>query len=308
MKTAGSIAVLIAALLLASHAPAQDKNDSGRGRAVITVLSKHSEVSPTIAQADVSAKVNGKDAAVTGWAPFKGADDALELVVLIDGGARNLGRQFEEIQEFVAGLGPNTKISIGYMENGIARLVAPPTADRRQVASELHLPAGPFSNPYFALSDLAHKWPAQDHKARREVVMFSDGIDLNSPRFDPDDPYVQTAIHDVVRAGLVVYTIYWRSRPEGGEMSPLVSGGQSLMGEVTDATGGYSYWQGGGNPVSFQPFFKDITHRLASQYALDFTTRLDHKPTIDPFKIKLEGLNLQISAPQQVYVVSAGGQ
>jgi hypothetical protein len=54
---------------------------------------------------------------------------------------------------------------------------------------------------------------------------------------------------------------------------------------VTDATGGKSYWQGMGNPVSFQPYFEDLSRRLANQYQLGFNARLDGKPTIQTMKV-----------------------
>jgi hypothetical protein len=269
---------------------------------VITVFAKHSEVAPTVSQQDVSVKVNGKDSTVTSWAPFKGADDSLELVVLIDSGARNLGRQFEEMTHFIQGLGPHTKVAVGYMENGRAVMGGQLSLDHNQAVSELHLPAGPISHPYFSLSDLAQHWPSNDRKARREVVMLTDGIDPNNQRFDPDDPYVKSAVNDSVRAGLVVYSIYWHSRSEAAENSMTATGGQSLMSELIEATGGTFYGLGTDNPVSFKPFFDDLMRRFASQYALDFTARLDRKPAIETFKLKVEGLGLQVTAPQQVYV------
>jgi hypothetical protein len=307
MKRIGlAIWMVAGALLMAAPAFAQSDKATGQGRAVVTIFAKHSEVAPNISQQDVSVKVNGKDSTVTGWAPYKGANDGLELVVLIDGGARNLGRQFDEIKDFVKGLGPHTKVAVGYMENGRAALASPPSADHAQVVGELHLPSGPTSNPYFSLSDLAQRWPSQAHGVRHEVVLFTDGIDPNNPRFDPDDPYVQAAIKDSVRARLVVYTICWRSRLDGGENSMMADGGQSLLAEVTQATGGNSYWMGAGNPVSFQPFFEDLARRLENQYELDFTARLDHKPTIETMKLKVEGLALQVAAPEQVFVDRAG--
>ncbi|MGA2168472.1 MAG: vWA domain-containing protein [Terracidiphilus sp.] len=301
-----AIWMIAGALLMAAPTFAQSDKATGQGRAVVTIFAKHSEVAPNISQQDVSVKVNGKDSTVTGWAPFKGANDGLELVVLIDGGARNLGRQFDEIKDFVKGLGPHAKVAVGYMENGRAALASPLSADHAQVVGELHLPSGPHSSPYFSLSDLAQNWPSQARGVRREVVLFTDGIDPNNPRFDPNDPYVEAAINDSVRAGLVVYTICWRSRPDGGENSMMADGGQSLLAEVTQATGGNSYWMGTGNPVSFQPFFEDLARRLENQYELDFTARLDHKPTIETMKLKVEGLALEVASPQLVFVDRAG--
>ncbi len=298
-----SLPVVAVSLVFAIHACPQS---TGQGRAVVTVLARHSEVSPNVSQQDVSLKVNGKDAAVAGWTPFKGANAGLELVVLIDSGAHNMGRQFEEIGHLLQSLSPETKVTIGYMQNGYVAMAAPLTADHKKALGELHLPAGPSTNPYFCISSLAQKWPSQDHAARREVLMFSDGIDPENPRFDPDDLYVQSAIRDSVRAGIVIYTIYWRGQPAASQTSLTVDGGQSLMNELSDATGGYNYWSGSGNPVSFQPFFDDLLRRFDNQYALDFTARLDRKPAVESAKIKVEGIGLQVTAPQRVFVRPAG--
>jgi hypothetical protein len=302
MKRIGLMAA--GALLVAAQGLAQ--NENGAGRAVVTVFAKHNEIAPSVAQQDVSAKVNGKDAAITGWAPFKGPNDGMELIVLIDAGARNLGRQFEEMKQFVHNLNPDTKVAIGYMQNGYAAMAGPFSTDHAQVLTELHLPAGPNTNPYFTLSDLSHRWPSQDRKVRREVVMLSDGVDPENRHFDPEDPYVQAAIHDCVQAGMVVYTVYWRSGFDGAADSMAAEGGQSLLNELSQATGGNSYWSGVGNPVTFQPFFDDLQRRFENQYLLEFSAPPERKPQIETLKLKVEGLGLQVTAPQQVFVHPGG--
>jgi hypothetical protein len=294
------------ALLMAAPVFPQSANATGQGRAVVTVFTKHSEIAPSISPQDLAIKLNGKDASVTGWTPLRGANDGLELVVLIDGGARNLGRQFEEIKQFVQGLGPHAKVAVGYMQDGRAILEGPLSADHAQVVNELHLQAGPGSNAYFSLSDLAHHWPSGLRGVRREVVLVGDGIDPSSPGLDLDDTYVQAAITDSVRAGLVVYAFYWQGRPSSTNNSTAANGGQSLLSEVTQATGGSSYGFGMGNPVSFQPFFDDLARRLDNQYELEFTARLDKKPAVENMKLKVAGLSLEVTAPQQVFVDRAG--
>jgi len=298
MKRIGLMA--FGALLIVAQAFAQ--GDKGAGHAVVTILAKHNEIAPTIAQQDVSAKVNGKDAAITGWAPFKGPNDGMELIVLIDSGARNLGRQFDDMKQFVQNLNPDTKVAIGYMQNGYAAMAGPFSTDHKQVIAEFHLPAGPNTNPYFTLSDLSHKWPSQDRKVRREIIMLSDGVDPNNQRFDPEDPYVESAIRDCVQAEIVVYTIFWRSGFDASANSMTAEGGQSLLIELTQATGGNSYFAGENNPVSFQSFFDDLQRRFDSQYSLEFTVPLGRKPLVEALKLKVEGLGLQVTAPRQVNV------
>lgn len=299
--------MLICSLLMATQVFAQDEKSNGQGQAVVTVFAKHNEVAPTVPPQDVSLKVNGKDSTVTGWQPFKGANDSLELVVLIDSGARNIGRQIDEIAHFIQNQGPDTKIAVGYMQNGRTVMAGPLSADHKQASSVLHLPVGPTTNPYFAVSDLAQNWPSQDRKARREVVLLSDGVDPENRRFDPEDPYMEAAIKDSVKAGLVIFGIYWHAGPSG-EGSIVEDGGQSLLSELCQATGGNSYWTGSGNPVSFQPFFDDVMKRLDNQYGVEFKAHLDRKPTVETLKLKVEGIGLQVTAPQQVYVDRPGGE
>ena len=299
--------LVVGSQLMATQGFAQDDKAAGQGQAVVTIFAKHNEVAPTIPQQDVSLKVNGKDSAVTGWQPFKGANDSLELVVLIDSGARNIGRQLEEIAHFIQNQGPDTRIAVGYMQNGRTVMAGPLSADHKQASNELHLPAGPTTNPYFSVSDLAQNWPSHDRGARREVVLLSDGVDPENRRFDPEDPYMEAAIRDSAKAGLVIFAVYWHTGPSG-ESSIEEQGGQSLLSELCQATGGNSYWSGSGNPVSFQPFFDDVMKRLDSQYGVEFKAHLDRKPAVETLKLKVEGIGLQVTAPQQVYVDHSGGE
>jgi len=294
---------------MAAHVRAQDSAHTGQGQAVVTILSKHhTELAPNISQQDLDVKVNGKDSSITGWMPLRGAEDRLELVVLIDSSARNLGRQFDEIKHFVQNLPPNTQVGIGYMENGRAELAGPLSSDHAHVLENLHLPTGTSASPYFCLSDLAKNWPSTERRARREVVMVTDGIDPYNRRFDPEDSYVQAAANDSVRAGLVVYSIYWNGRSGADSSASEMSSnaGQSLLVQVSQATGGRSYGIAMGNPVSFQPYLDDLALRLQNQYELSFNAPLDRKPAIESLKLKVNGFAAEVDSPQEVFVVHAG--
>ena len=63
-----------------------------------------------------------------------------------------------------------------------------------------------------------------------------------------------------------------------------------------------------GNPVSFQPFFDDLQRRFENQYALEFTVPVDRKPQVETLRLKVEGLGLQVTAPQQVFVHPGGSE
>jgi hypothetical protein len=179
------------------------------------------------------------------------------------------------------------------------------------VLKGLRIPSGsPGENAsaYVCLSDLAKHWPSQDRSARRIVVMITDGVDYYNPRYDPEDPYMQTAITDSVRSGLVVYSIYWENKGRFDRTWYANNAGQNLLLQLAEATGGESYWQGLGNPVSFAPYFKDLNRRLQNQYEVAFTAPVN-KPGVESMKLKVNNGAAKVDAPQQVYVGrgAAGG-
>jgi hypothetical protein len=135
--------------------------------------------------------------------------------------------------------------------------------------------------------------------------MVTDGVDNYERRYDPDDPYVNTAINDSVRAGLIVYSIYWKDMGRFNSGWYETNAGQNLLLIVTQATGGNSYWEGLGNPVSLVPYFQDLRRRLNHQYELSFTAPSSGKPEIESMKVDLHVASAKVDAPQKVLVVGA---
>ena len=130
--------------------------------------------------------------------------------------------------------------------------------------------------------------------------MISDGIDRQVHSM-PDDPYVLASIADAVKAHIVVYAII------GGALAASITPIRRQhrpkpMQEVTQETGGKNFWEGLGNPVSFQPYFEELTRRLRDQYELGFVAPIKGKPEVESFKLKLSAPGDDVSAPQQVLV------
>ncbi|MFY9746789.1 MAG: hypothetical protein WA891_06215 [Acidobacteriaceae bacterium] len=309
--TTRSLAVFAAALFAAAPFAFSQSENQGQGQAVVTVMPKKSDAPATnVAEQSIQVEVNGKHSQIANWLPFRGSQAGVELVLLIDDGARvSLGREFDDIQQFIKSLPPNVKISLAYMANGRAVLSGPLTANHATVLQELHLPVsapGYNASPYFCLSDLAKNWPSHDPAARREVIMITDGVDYYELRYDPDDPYVQTAIQDAARAHLVVFSIYWRNVGRVDRSGYENAAGQNLLLEVTDATGGNSYWIGTGDPVSLQPYFEDFSRRLNNQYELGFSAPLRGKAEVESLKVKVTAPDVKVTAPQKAWVAPAG--
>ncbi len=295
-------AVLVAAVAATMSLPALAATE-GHGRAVVTVINKRHKGAPiTVPQSSLKLKVNGKTAMIDHWGPAKGQ---LQVVLLIDNSAwGSLGTQMKDMRNFIESLPANAEVGVAYMQNGQAVFSSQLTKDKKAAARGLHLPSGVpggSASPYFCLSDLAKNWPSHDTHARREVIMITDGVDNYEPRFNPNDPYVQAAIRDSVQAGLVVYSIYWHSTgvPDN---SYLTGSGQSLLMEVSDATGGETYWQGFSNPVSFSPYFKEMKRRFGEQYDLEFRARLRGRPEAASMKLKTSTKGAKLVAPGQVWL------
>jgi hypothetical protein len=318
MKKLGLAAIAFTAgtLMAASPVFAQKDAQQGQGRAIVTVLpsAKNGNAGQISAQ-NLKVKVNGKESTVTGFNQLQENNSPVELVLMLDAGARaSLGTQFNDIQTFVKEMPPNTKMAIAYMQQGRAAFASQLSSNAGDVLKGLHLSSGiPGENasPYFCLSDLAKNWPSHDRTARREVLMITDGVDNYERRFDPQDLYVEAAVRDSIRAGLVVYSIYWKNTGRINNTWYETNAGQNLLSIVTQATGGNSYWQGMGNPVSLQPFFRDLRRRLNNQYEVSFTAPSNGKPELESLKVDLHVPSAKVAAPQQVLVtgpVSARGE
>ena len=290
--------------VLAATSPAQETSTA---RAVVTATTKGEDVT-TIPRQSISVTVNRKSQDVTGWVPLRGARSGLQLVVLLDDSSRgNLGLQLNDIKSFLTALPPNAQVAIGYMRNGSPNLLQNFTTDHAAVAKTLRLPqgsAGINGSPYFCLSALAKHWPGGDNNVRREVIMVTDGVDRYSgARFDPSNPYVQAATSDAQKAGVIVYSIYYRGVGRADRSFVVTDGGQNYLTQVSNATGGKVYLEGFGNPVSFAPFLSEIQHKLQNQYELTFTSTA--KPGLLSIRVKTSQPNTSLEFPAQVPVVRA---
>lgn len=307
LRTTALAAIVLVFAFTPLHATSKS-DGSGQGRAVVTILPpKGTETVASIPMDELHLKLDGKESNVTGWVPLTGAAHRIEMVLLIDDGARtSLGTQMQYIQNFLQKLPADAAVAIAYMENGRALLTGPLTTDHAQALRGLRLPAGGSpgisASPYFCLSDLAKKWPSKDPQARREVVMITDGMDDYEMRYDPEDPYVLEAISDALRSNVVVYSIYWRNQGWVDRTEYAADTGQNLLAQVAEATGGTSYWIGFGNPVSIEPYCSDIALRMDHQYQLQYVTGLKGGSGVEDMKLQFKHPVGKVSAPHQTYV------
>jgi hypothetical protein len=273
---------------------------------VVTATTKSSETTD-IPKQSVTVLLSRKPQQVSGWIPLRGPNARLQLVILLDDSSRtSLGSHLNEIKDFINGLPPSASIAVGYMLNGSVDLKQGFTNDHNAVINTLRIPLGsPGANasPYFCLSDLVKRWPVTGSNPRREVIMITDGVDRYSGRrYDPDDPYVQAAIRDAQTAGIIVYSIYFSGAGGLDRRGSVVDGGQNYLIQVSTSTGGETYYEGFGNPVSFAPFLSDIQRKLQNQYELSFIAQ--PKKGLQPITVKTSQPNTKLTSQQQIL---AGG-
>jgi hypothetical protein len=269
---------------------------------VVTAEGHHGAAPPEIGKDEVSVEVNRKPAAVQDWVPLRGDRASLELFIVIDDGDDpELANQFGSLRTFLNGQPGNARTGLAYLRNGGATVVAPLTADHAQVAKALRLPLGQpgiAASPYMGISDLIKKWPAAN--ARREVLLISSGIDTWSPA-DPQNIYLQKAIADAQRGGILVHSIYYGEAGHRGHSYWQVNWGQNYLSELGDETGGEAYWQGFNSPVSVDPFLKDLALRLQNQYLLTVAADNLHGD-LEPVKVTSSKAGVSLVAASKIHV------
>jgi hypothetical protein len=297
-------AALTAFAILAPAALAQS-----RGQATVTVETSQ----PTISAQAVRLSVQGGKSQITSFTQLRGDDGPMQLLILLDDSARRgLSLQFKDLGSFIMSMPPTTQVGVAYMQNGAARFVQQFTANHEEAAASLRIPsgvAGGNGSPYFVLTDLMKRWSGEVQSGgvalrpgaiRREVLMLTDGVEAyDSGRFDPNNPYVQQAISDAQRQGVIVYAIYVRDVGTNGLAGAEANNGQNYLVQLTTATGGKTYYNGTFSSPDFRPYFDDLKKQLDSQYQLKFTTAAKSKDSVG-LKVKIDGA--KATAPARVYL------
>jgi hypothetical protein len=300
----GALAIVFSAVCASTVLAQQTSSAPGvPAHMVVTVEARHGANPPALNQDDIMVNEGKERDKVTDWIPLTGDHAGLEFFVLIDDALSvSLGSQLDDIRQFITAQPATTKIGVAYMQNGVAQVVQNLTTDHAAAAKALRLPLGVLTangSPYFSLSDLIKRWP--DTNERREVFMVSDGID---PMYDgPDDPYVDAAIDDAQRAGIVVFDIYTTGAGHFGHSYWRTYWGQIYLSQVAEMTGGESYYIGfNGPPVAFAPYLDQLASRLTRQYLLGFLAKPEKKGGFHHVRITTEVPNVDLVAADRVWV------
>lgn len=216
----------------------------------------------------------------------------LALTLLVqDDLASPIGLEIGGLANFIRSLPQGSHVQVGYLRAGSLQLRQKFTTDLERAAKALRVPIGAASaapyNPYVQIYESLKRYGGVPLGTRRAVLVISDGLDL-SRGFDSSLPThsidLDRAISEAQRRSVAIYGIYAPTVGQGGNSS-LVSNAQGSLMRLTQETGGKAFFQGTGAPVSFAPFLREVSDRLARQFALTYlSTHTDkgfHRIKID---------------------------
>jgi hypothetical protein len=275
---------------------------------VVTALGPKYTPPPALSQDDINVFESKEKRTVTGFVPAQGDKAALQLAIVIDDvTSLEIGNQLSDIKNFINAQAKSTSIGVFYASNGGVQATSPFSQDHEAAAKGIRLPfgnGGAYSSIYLSTMSLMKGWPAPGPYTRREILLIADGIDRF--RGDPFSPDIQSTYERAEKEGIIIHTLYATGVGRVSRNSFRVSYGQSNLDQLTERTGGESFFQGLQTPISFAPFLEQLDMILKNQYFLGF--KMDPakgKGQLRSFKIKTELKNVDISAADQVWVAGA---
>jgi hypothetical protein len=305
-----STAILVAIVPL----QAQEKATTVPVRMTVTVrLLDNSKRLPEVNREDVMVR-QGKDRRkVTGWTAARAGQAGLDLFILIDDTSDpSLGSQLDDLRAFINAQPPTTSVGVGYMRNATVQITQNFTTEHSQAARALRLPvasSGAYGSPYLSVIDLMKRWPG--HPNRREVIMVTDGIDRarGGPRYRGlsfISPDVDSASRVAQRTGTIIHSIFTRGVGRLGSNFWEITNGQNGIAKLSDETGGWSFYLGTQNPVSFKPYLDDLQSILDNQYILEFQGLPGKKPGLQSVTLSTEVAGVELDSADSVWVPSSG--
>ena len=184
-----------------------------QSRVLVSVEPRHGKQVPAVRKEDVTITQGKQRDKVLAWQSVLSPEVGAQVFVLIDDSlsSSEMGSKLNDIRDFISAQPVSVLVGIAYMRNGTALVAQNPTSEHALAAKALRLSigdGGSSPSPYFALQDLLKRWPQSN--SAREVIMITDGIDRFWDGVGLDDPYLNSAIEEAQRGGVVVNALYAR--------------------------------------------------------------------------------------------------
>jgi hypothetical protein len=299
---------MAAAIMNVAPSNAQESAASVPVRMTITASVPSNKRMPELSQHDIAVTQGKQRLNVTEWVPAQGDHAGLELFILIDDSSNPaLGMHLNDLKTFINGQPSTTLIGVGYIRNATVQVVQDLTADHAVAANSLRLPlgsTGAYGSPYLSVIDLMKRWPAGEN--RREILMVTDGIDRARRSLGRrglyTNPDVDSANQVALRTGTMIHTIYAPGVGRLGRNYWEATNGQMGIAQLSDATGGKSFFLGLQQPVSFAPYLDQLQNILDNQYLLSFDVQPGKKAQLQNVSINTEVAGVDLSSADAVLV------
>lgn len=281
----------------------QGAADGPTASAIVTLEPRREQQPEAVTAQEMKITLNGKPETATSVTPI--GNSPMQLGLLIDDSAgTSFDTEVSTIKQWINSLPPYIQIGVGYMRNGMTVWTHQFTSDHAAAANSVRVAAaygGADVSPYDSVSDAIKHWSAAPDIQRREVILVSSGIEALGGGMAPENPYVNAAIANAQRAGVVAYGIYNPSVGHYGHVLWAITYGQNLLSQYTDETGGEAYVTTISAPVDFGPFLRSAVDCMQRQYRVEFTTH-DVKKGLQSLRIRPAEAGLQFTYPKAVPV------
>jgi hypothetical protein len=271
---------------------------------VVTVLGPKFTPPPQFTKDDIAVTEGKNKDVVSNLVAAQGDKAKLELAIVVDEANNStFGNQMGDLKNFINGLPPTTAVGVFYANNGTVQALSQFTTDHSSAANTIRLTLGrmgAYSSIYLSTMDLIKRWP--DNGGRREILLIADGIDRF--RGDPFSPDVQSTVDTAQKAGIMIHTLYNSGTGYYSRNMFRVNYGQSNLAQLSDGTGGESFFQGLQTPLAFAPYLQQFDTVLKNQYYLSFgvAPSKNGKGELRSVHVRSIEKDLDVAAPERVWV------
>ena len=204
-------------------------------------------------------------------------DAPLALAILIqDDLSSSFNLQIRDLQKFIRNLPRGSRVMVAYIRGGTLQVRQRFTDDLERAAGSVRIVASSSAvaprNPFDGVIDALNRFDALP-AGRRAILLISDGLDVSAglagstPGQSLD---LERAITRAQRRNVAVFPFYSPASLTGRGDNRLILNGQGSLMKLADETGGRAFFQGSVAPLSFDPFFRDLTLLLNRQFLLSY--------------------------------------
>jgi VWFA-related protein len=300
-------------ILFSDVSPAQDNSSQAQKVRTVTIpisIFTKQELKDNQAEEFVQAdrllvKENGDEQTILSIRSVTNTPLALAILIQ-DDLTSNFNLQLKDIAAFIRNLPRGSRVMVAYLRGGSTQIRQRFTDDLEKAAGSLRIAAGNSSvaprSPYDGVEDVLKRFDALP-TGRRAILLVSDGLDSSSgldfastnQSLDLDN-----AILKAQRRGVAVYSFYSPATFTENGNSRLILSGQGLLEKLSEETGGRAFFQGSSAPISFDPFFRQLSLLLNRQFALTYLSTHSKKGY---YKIQVQSTNpeVKIEHPKGYY-------